>query len=36
MKCPRCDADTVRVMTKSPVGAVCFVLCSLSGGDQDV
>lgn len=22
MKCPRCDADTVRVMTKSPVGDV--------------
>ena len=22
MKCPRCNADTVRVMTKSPVGDV--------------
>lgn len=22
MKCPRCDAETVRVMTKSPVGDV--------------
>ena len=26
MKCPRCDADTVRVMTKSPVGDVWAVI----------
>lgn len=35
MKCPRCDADTVRVMTKSPVGDVWEVYvcdtCSYSG-----
>ena len=29
MKCPRCDADTVRVMTKSPVGDVWEVYCLL-------
>ena len=31
MKCPRCDADTVRVMTKSPVGDVWEVYAVIPG-----
>ncbi len=41
MKCPRCDSETVRVMTKSPVGDVwkvyvCDTCCYSWRSTEDI